>query len=113
MPTLLLAKTRQTCSRSEFPSFAQLVPRGSDRLTEVFFGLPFMRPGQQRKFAFEAEQFGLLAELVAPLGNAQTLIERVPGIVKSAGLNVSVAEDAEVVGKPDPHRWPGKLQGPV
>ena len=40
--TLLLAKTRQTCSRSELPSFAQLVPRRSDRSTEVFFGLPIL-----------------------------------------------------------------------
>jgi hypothetical protein len=41
-PTLLLAKARQTCRSSELPSFAQLVPRRSDRSTEVFFGLPIL-----------------------------------------------------------------------
>jgi len=44
-------------------------------------------------------QLGLLAEFVAPLGNGQTFIEHIPGVVRSAGLNVSVAQDAEVVGK--------------
>ena len=38
-PTLLLAKARQTCRGSELPGFAQLVPRRSNRSTEVSFGL--------------------------------------------------------------------------
>ena len=41
-PILLLAKARQTCRRSELPSFAKLVPRRSDRSTEVFSGLPIL-----------------------------------------------------------------------
>ena len=41
-PTLLLVKARQTCSRSELPRFAQLVPRCSDRSTKVIFGIPIL-----------------------------------------------------------------------
>ena len=41
-PTLLFAKARQTCSRSKLPRFAQLVPRRSNRSTEVFFSLPIL-----------------------------------------------------------------------
>jgi hypothetical protein len=41
-PTLLLAKPCQTCRRSELPGFAQLVPRRSDRATEVFFRSPIL-----------------------------------------------------------------------
>jgi hypothetical protein len=40
-----------------------------------------------------------LAQLVAPLRNGQTLVQRVPGIVGSASLKVSVSQDAEVIGK--------------
>ena len=41
-PILLFAKARQTCRRSELPGFAKLVPRRSDRSTEVFFGVPIL-----------------------------------------------------------------------
>ena len=41
-PTLFFAKARQTCRRSELPGFAQLVPRRSDRSTEVFRGVPIL-----------------------------------------------------------------------
>ena len=41
-PTLLLAKARQTCRRSELPGFAQLAPRRSDRSTKVIFGIPIL-----------------------------------------------------------------------
>src|SRR4026209_793401 len=39
VPTLLLVEARQTCSRSELPRFAQLVPRCSNRSTKVIFGI--------------------------------------------------------------------------
>ena len=73
--------------------------RRSDRSKKVNFGISILRPSPQRKFAFEAVQLGLLAEFVAPLGDGETLIEHLSGVVRSAGLNVGVAEYAEVVGK--------------
>ena len=41
-PTLLLAKASQTCCRSKLPGFAQLVPRCSNRLTKLIFGIPIL-----------------------------------------------------------------------
>ena len=99
VPALSFAEARQTRGCSEFQGFAQLVLRGSNRLTEPVLSPLLMRP-EQRKFAVEAQQFGLLTKLIAPLGKGQALIKRLPGIIGSAGLNVSVAENAEEAREP-------------
>ena len=38
MPALSFVEARQTCGRSQFPGFAQLELRGSDRLTKAVLG---------------------------------------------------------------------------
>ena len=73
VPALSFAEARQTRGCSEFQGFAQLVLRGSNRLTEPVLSPLLMRP-EQRKFAVEAQQFGLLTKLIAPLGKGQALI---------------------------------------
>src|SRR5262249_39617298 len=102
VPALLFAEARQTCGRSELPGFAELELRGCDCLTKaVLSSALFVRPRQQCKFAVEAQQFGLLTELIAPLGKDQALVKRLFSIVEATSLNVSVAENAKEVRKPN------------